>query len=406
MSTFPTPDIHGRINVDSLATETMLRERDGILPPEELLPSAPYMREDRVEAERIGTLLTERLDSLGARCEVERVVVGPQVTRFEMIPFEGLSVRQIPKHAADLAYEVAAETVRIIAPIPGKRAIGIEVPTKTRRTIYLRDVLHAAKTPTTFALGLDADGQTIACDIAKQPHMLVGGMTGAGKSTMIHAMLCSLLMRATPNELGLILIDPKMVEFGFYHDIPHLMMPVVTDAQEAAYTLSWIVQEMEARYTFCEQAGVRDLDALNAELPEADRFPYLICVVDELADLMMVAKKEVEASIVRIAQKARAVGIHLLLATQSPRVAVVTGLIKANMPARIAFTTAQALDSRVIIDRNGAETLLNKGDGLYLAGDRGTPVRFQGAYIEIEQVETVCNWWRCQSGAHLAREAA
>ncbi len=716
-----------------------------VLPPEELLPSAPYQKEDQAEAERTGHLLTEKLDQLGSRCEIEKIIIGPQITRYELVPYEGLSVRKLPLHAADLAYEIAAETVRIIAPIPGKRAVGIEVPTPTRKVVLLRDVLHVAKTPTTFALGLDADGNAIACDIAKQPHMLVAGMTGAGKalaidtpiptpegwtamgdlrygdevfdekgnvchvsrayeikhnrpcfnikfsdgssliadadhqwttwtekarrseymasrkknpsspysndqshkrhrpsvvttkqisesmigrqgkinhsipvakpleimggfsmpidpyllgawlgdgtsatgqittadqaiifefiergysiktgstryrytidtlskslremslignkhipanylrapfrdrldllqglmdtdghasksgscssvsidrqladntyelicslgikasittkramyqgkdcgeaftitftpsipvfkldrklkrqtmgakkfindhryivsvepvesvpvrcievtsenhlylagksfipthnSTMIHAMLCSLLMRATPNELGLILIDPKMVEFTFYNGIPHLMMPVVTDAKEAAHTLDWLVQEMEARYAFCEHAGVRELSELNATLPDADKFPYLICVVDELADLMMVARKEVEASVIRIAQKARAVGIHLVLATQTPRVAVVTGLIKSNMPARIAFTTAQALDSRVILDRNGAETLLNDGDGLYMAGDSGSPVRFQSAYVDTEQVEGVCDWWRCQ----------
>lgn len=366
------------------------------LPPEDLLPSAPYMREDQNHAKRVGVMLTEKLDALGARCEVERIVVGPQIIRYEMIPFEGLSVRKLPQHSADLAYEVEAETVRIIAPIPGKRAIGIEVPTPIRRTVNLRDVLSVAKTPTTFPLGLNADGEPMACDIAKMPHMLVGGMTGAGKSNMIHAMIVSLLMRSQPNKLGLILIDPKLVELSLYENIPHLMMPVVTDADEAAHTLDWLVVEMESRYTFCEHYGVRDLHELNAKLLPEDRFPYVICVVDELADLMMVAKKEVENAIVRIAQKARAVGIHLVLATQSPRVAVVTGLIKANMPARIAFTTAQALDSRVIIDRNGAEKLLNRGDGLYQPGDTGIPTRFQGAYCSTEDVEVICDWWRSQ----------
>lgn len=366
------------------------------LPPETLLPSAPYVREDHEHAKRVGVMLTEKLDALGARCEVERIVVGPQIIRYEMVPFEGLSVRQLPKHAADLAYEVEAETVRIVAPIPGKRAVGIEIPTPNRRVIYLRDVLDVAKTPTTFPLGMNADGEPMACDIAKMPHMLVGGMTGAGKSTMIHTMIVSLLMRCQPNELGLILVDPKMVELSLYEGIPHLMMPVVTDPEEAARTLEWLVTEMESRYTFCEHYNARDLHELNAKLPESDRFPYVICVVDELADLMMVAKKEVEHAIVRIAQKARAVGIHLVLATQSPRVAVVTGLIKANMPARIAFTTAQALDSRVIIDRNGAEKLLNRGDGLYQPGDTGIPTRFQGAFCTTEDVEVVCDWWRSQ----------
>jgi DNA segregation ATPase FtsK/SpoIIIE, S-DNA-T family len=376
------------------------------LPPETLLPSAPYKRKDQDDAQHIGTLLTEKLDSLKARCEVERIVVGPQVTRFEMVPFEGLSVRDLPKHAADLAYEVEAESVRIVAPIPGKRAVGIEIPSPNRRTVYLRDVLHAAQTPTTFAMGLDVDGKVMACNLATMPHLLVGGMTGGGKSTMIHAMLCSLLMRATPAELGLILIDPKMVEMSLYEDIPHLMRPVVIDPMEAARTLDWLVLEMECRYRFAEHYGARDLHELNDKLPEEDRFPYLICVVDELADLMMVARKEVEASVVRIAQKARAVGIHLVLATQTPRVAVVTGMIKANVPARIAFTTAQALDSRVILDQNGAESLLNRGDGLYLPSDAGKPTRFQGAFVTTKEVNDVCNWWREQPATQELEVAA
>lgn len=364
------------------------------LPPDNLLPSASFQRDDIDTANRIGYLLTEKLDSLNARCEVENIIVGPQVTRYEMVPREGLSVRQIPKHALDLAYEIEAETVRIEAPIPGRRAIGIEIPTPTRRTVNLRDTLSSAESPMTFSLGVTADGKTLGIDLTREPHMLVAGMTGAGKSTMINSMLCSLLMRATPAELGLVLIDPKMVEMAPYESIPHLMQPVVTDTEEAAGVLNWLVQEMEARYEFLEHNGVRNLKELNEKLPEIDRFPYLLCVVDELADLIMTHRKEVEASIVRIAQKARAVGIHLLLATQTPRVTVVTGMIKSNVPARIAFTTAQALDSRVIMDKNGAEKLLNRGDGLYKAGDSGIASRFQGAFTSTEDVEAVCGWWR------------
>jgi DNA segregation ATPase FtsK/SpoIIIE, S-DNA-T family len=367
------------------------------LPPEDLLPSAPYSADDYALAEKTGHQLTERLDELGMRCEVERIVVGPQITRFEMIPVEGLSVRKLPATAPDLAYETAAETLRVIAPIPGRRAIGIEIPTINRKPVYLRDVLHEASAPMTFPLGLDADAEPITCDITNLPHMLVGGTTGSGKSTMINSMLCALLMQMTPAELGLILIDPKQVEMMPYESIPHLMQPVVKDPWAAAATLNWLVDEMEARYVFCQRLGVRSLAELNEKLPSFDHFPYVVCVVDELADLIMVARKEVEASIVRIAQKARAVGIHLILATQTPRVAVVTGMIKANMPARMAFTTAQALDSRVILDQNGAEKLLNKGDGLYKPGDSGIVSRFQGAFVSTDDVERICDHWRSQT---------
>lgn len=374
------------------------------LPPESILPSAPYQRDDRETAEKIGAQLTERLDEFGCRCEVEKISIGPQVTRYEMVPIEGLSVRKLPAMVPDLAFEVAAETLRVIAPIPGRRAIGIEVPTPNRRTVLLRDTLSVAEAPLTFPLGIGPDGKTMACDISTEPHMLIGGMTGSGKSTMINAMLCALMMRATPDDLGLILIDPKRVEFAPYENVPHLMRPVVTDSFEAAETLDWLVDEMEARYKFCERAGVRNLAELNDKLMIEDRFPHLLCVVDELADLMVVAKKDVEASVVRIAQKARAVGIHLVLATQSPRVQVVTGLIKANLPARIAFTTAGSLDSRVIMDRNGAETLLNYGDGLYKPGDSGLATRFQAPYIDLSEVEAICGHWRAQNPSETATE--
>lgn len=258
--------------------------------------------------------------------------------------------------------------------------------------------------PLTFPLGLDAEGNPLICDLAEAPHMLVAGMTGSGKSTMINSMLVSILMRQTPDDVGLVLIDPKMVEFSPYEGVQHLMMPVVKDSMLAAETLDWLVQEMEDRYVFCEHHGVRNLEELNAKLPVGERFPSIICVVDELADLMMVARQSVEASVIRLAQKARAIGIHLVLATQSPRVGVVTGMIKSNMPSRIAFTTAQMVDSRVIMDRGGAENLLNNGDGLYLAGDAGVPTRFQGAYVSIEDVEAVCDHWRSQGPVQYPTE--
>lgn len=366
------------------------------LPSAEILPSAKYNPRDQVEIERIGHILADKLDELGCRCEMERVISGPQITRYELVPRQGLSVRKIPVLADDIAFELAVESVRVLAPIPGKRAIGVEIPTPTRETVMLRDVMHVAEAPMTVALGVDADSNVISADIRSMPHLLIGGMTGAGKSMGINAMICSLLMCSTPDELGLVLIDPKMVEFAPYEGLPHLMMPVVKDARHAEETLGWLVQEMEDRYRFCEHYGVRNLEELNRALPVGERFPYLMCVVDELADLIMVARKEVEAHIIRIGQKARAVGIHLILATQSPRVGVCTGLIKSNMPARIAYTTAQALDSRVIIDQNGAETLLGNGDMLYKAGDTGTAVRIQGPFVSTDDVNRVCDHWRSQ----------
>lgn len=333
------------------------------LPSEDLLPLSTPGDADHEEAERRGRLITERLDLFGARAEVERITVGPVVTKYELMPSEGLSVRKLPALAPDLAFELGAESVRVLAPIPGRRAIGIEVPTPDRRTVLLRDVLDAVDSPLTFALGVDGDGHALPCDLPDLPHLLIAGCTGSGKSVALNSMLCALLMGMTPDELGLVLIDPKMVELGHYESIPHLLQPVVGDPEEAANALDWLVEEMQARYRFLEREGARSLDEFNRRAL-GEPLPAILCVVDELADLMMVARADVERSIVRLAQKARAVGIHLVLATQSPRVAVVTGLIKANVPSRIAFTTAQAIDSRVILDRNGAQDLLGRGDGL------------------------------------------
>src|ERR1700723_1849991 len=269
------------------------------------------------EIERMSAIIADPLDGFKARIECDRAIVGPQITRFECTALPGVSCRVIPRYARDLAYELAADSVRIQAPIPGRRSIGIDIPNRARRIIRLGDVLDSARAPLTFPLGVGTDGETIAASIDELPHLLVAGSTGSGKSSMLNSLLCALLAKSTPDELALVLVDVKQVEAAPYHDIPHLLLPIITDPRAAAKALRGIVNVMEDRYTLAASVGARTLPELNALIP--DPLPYILCVIDELADLMMVAGKEVEDAVCRIAQKARAVGVHLVLATQSPR---------------------------------------------------------------------------------------
>ena len=294
----------------------------------------------------------------------------------------------------DLAYALAATDIRILAPIPGKTAVGVEVPNARRRIVQLGDVFQNAPagwSPLTIWLGKDVAGKAIGADLAKMPHLLVAGTTGAGKSGCINAMLSSLLLRATPHELRLVLIDPKQVELNHYESIPHLLTPVITSPRMAANALQNLVREMEQRYSIMSLARTRSLIELNRSRAKRGEpaLPYILCVIDELADLMMVAPADVEDSIIRLAQKARAVGIHLVLATQSPRVDVITGMIKANVPSRIAFSVSSQTDSRVILDENGAESLLGQGDMLFSPVGTSRLQRIQGAYIDEPQIEAL-----------------
>jgi S-DNA-T family DNA segregation ATPase FtsK/SpoIIIE len=306
----------------------------------------------------------------------------------------------------DLAYALAATEIRILAPIPGKQAVGIEVPNRDRRTVHLGDVFRARPegySPLTVWLGKDVSGKAIGADLAKMPHILVAGTTGAGKSACINAMLSSILLNATPDEARLVLVDPKQVELNHYEDVPHLLTPVITSPRQAANALQNLVREMEWRYGIMAMKRTRSLNELNRVREEEGekRLPYILCVIDELADLMMVAPGDVEDSIIRIAQKARAVGIHLVLATQSPRVDVITGMIKANVPSRIAFAVSSQTDSRVILDQNGAESLLGMGDMLFSPVGSSKLQRIQGAYIDEAQVGQITEFWARQGEPEL-----
>jgi S-DNA-T family DNA segregation ATPase FtsK/SpoIIIE len=309
----------------------------------------------------------------------------------------------------DLAYALAATDIRILAPIPGKQAVGIEVPNARRRIVHLGDVMQAAPegwSPLTVWLGKDIAGHAIGADLAKMPHLLVAGTTGAGKSACVNAMLSSILLQATPHEVRLVLVDPKQVELNHYEAIPHLLTPVITSPRKAANALQNLVREMEQRYSLMNLAKTRSLPELNKSREKRGEppLPYILCVIDELADLMMVAPADVEDSIIRLAQKARAVGMHLVLATQSPRVDVITGMIKANVPSRIAFAVSSQTDSRVILDHNGAESLLGQGDMLFSPVGSGKLQRIQGAFIDEAQILEITDAWRVQGEPEMREE--
>ncbi|HEY8999456.1 MAG TPA: DNA translocase FtsK 4TM domain-containing protein [Candidatus Saccharimonadales bacterium] len=332
--------------------------------------------------------------------EMEGANVGPRVTQYTMKPPTNVKLTKIIELENNLALDLAAHSIRIEAPIPGKRAVGIEVPNVKGATVRLSSILqshewHEADSPLTFAIGKDISGKSVVIDLAKMPHLLVAGQTGSGKSVMINDILTSLLYRNSPSDLKLILVDPKQVELKPYDDIPHLLTPVITEPEKCISALKWAVAEMERRYTALAEVSKRNIIEYNT-LKKEEGMPYIVIIIDELADLMMLAGRDVEALIVRIAQKARAVGIHLVLATQRPSVNVITGLIKANVPARIAFTTASQVDSRTIIDQMGAEKLLGRGDMLLLTADMPKPKRVQAAFIDEPETAKITDFIRMQ----------
>jgi S-DNA-T family DNA segregation ATPase FtsK/SpoIIIE len=356
---------------------------------------------DTAGQEQVATALVETLGHFGIQAKVIGRVTGPHITRYELRLAPGTKVSKVAQLKDDLAYALAATEIRILAPIPGKQAVGVEVPNARRRIVHLGDVFQEPPpdwSPLTVWLGKDIAGRAIGADLAKMPHLLVAGTTGAGKSACVNAMLCSILLRATPHEVRLVLVDPKQVELNHYESIPHLLTPVITSPRMAANALQNLVREMEQRYGIMSLARTRSLPELNrAREKRGDPpLPYILCVIDELADLMMVAPADVEDSIIRLAQKARAVGIHLVLATQSPRVDVITGMIKANVPSRIAFAVSSQTDSRVILDHNGAESLLGQGDMLFSPVGTSKLQRIQGAYIDEEQIAELTDAWRRQ----------
>lgn len=354
--------------------------------------------------------LQETLESFGVRVKMGDISLGPSVTRYELIPEQGVKVSKITSLADDIKLSLAASDIRIEAPIPGKAAVGIEVPNPDRTTITLRELLESkeftkAKSKVTFAVGKDISGKTIVTDIAKMPHLLIAGATGSGKSVLINTLIMSIIYKANPNEVKLIMVDPKMVELTAYEDIPHLMIPVVKDPKKASAALAWAVAEMTGRYQKFADVGVRDINSYNARLekvtnkddPEWQKMPQIVIIVDEFADLMMVAPGEVEDAVCRLAQLARAAGIHLVLATQRPSVNVITGLIKANIPSRIALSVSSAVDSRTIIDSSGAEKLLGNGDMLFAPQNLPKPIRVQGAFVSDEERDGVVSFLKDNS---------
>ena len=358
------------------------------------------------------TKLQKTLYSFGVSAKVENVSVGPAITRYELKPAEGVRVSKIANLADDIALNLAAETIRIEAPIPGKQAVGIEVPNKEKETVHLREVLESKefqgnKSKLTIALGKDVAGNTQLADIAKMPHVLIAGSTGSGKSVCINTIITSIIYNAKPSEVKLVMVDPKVVELSVYNGIPHLLIPVVTDPKKAAGALAWAVQEMDDRYNKFASKGVRDLKGYNKAIEKeggVGKLPQIVIIVDELADLMMVAAKDVEEAICRLAQKARAAGMHLVIATQRPSVDVITGLIKANIPSRIAFAVSSQVDSRTILDTIGAEKLLGKGDMLFFPSGAPKPSRVQGAFVSDEEVEKIVDFVKSNGTATYSED--
>ncbi|WP_428830656.1 DNA translocase FtsK [Bacillus altitudinis] len=369
-----------------------------------VFPSLALLDVPPAQKEEDGTWVKERAELLDAtlknfnvRASVVHVTQGPSVTRFEVHPEPGVKVNKITNLSDDIKLSLSAKDIRIEAPIPGKNTIGIEVPNLHSKMVFLREMIRSSAfrdnpSPLTAALGLDISGQPVVVDLQKMPHGLIAGATGSGKSVCINTILVSLMFKASPDEVKMLLIDPKMVELAPYNHIPHLVSPVITDAKTATAALKWVVDEMERRYELFAHSGVREIKRFNELVKEkqmGEKLPYLVVVIDELADLMMVAPNEVEESICRIAQKARACGIHLLIATQRPSVDVITGLIKANIPTRIAFSVSSQVDSRTIIDMAGAEKLLGKGDMLFLENGSGKPTRLQGNFVSDREIDEV-----------------
>ena len=371
-------------------------------PPVELLakPSKKALKGGAKALTDTATKLQKTLYSFGVSAKVENVSVGPAITRYELKPAEGVRVSKIANLADDIALNLAAETIRIEAPIPGKQAVGIEVPNKEKESVHLREVLESdnfneSESKLTVALGKDVAGNIQLADIAKMPHVLIAGSTGSGKSVCINTIITSIIYKSKPSEVKLVMVDPKVVELSVYNGIPHLLIPVVTDPKKAAGALAWAVQEMDNRYNLFAQKGVRDLKGYNKAIEKeegAGKLPQIVIIVDELADLMMVAAKDVEESICRLAQKARAAGMHLVIATQRPSVDVITGLIKANVPSRIAFAVSSQVDSRTILDCVGAEKLLGKGDMLFFPAGAPKPIRVQGAFVSDDEVEKIVDF--------------
>lgn len=403
----PTPRLSSlRNTAQKLSTQENHAALTAASDPDWKFPGVDLLngKQDKADAGNVeanARTIHDTFEHFNIEVEMEGANIGPRVTQYTLKPPSGVKMSKMSALDENLMASLAAKTIRIEAPIPGKRSVGIEVPNVKPATVRIASILQSPELlemkgkPLAFAIGKDISGKAVVDDLAKMPHLLIAGTTGSGKSVMINTFLTSLLYRNTPSDLKLILVDPKQVEMALYNDIPHLLTPVITEPEKVISALKWSVAEMERRLKTLAGAGKRNIGDYNAVKPE-ERMPYIVIVIDELADLMMMAARDVEALIVRIAQKARAVGIHLVLATQSPRATVITGLIKANVPARIAFTVAQELESRIIMDEGGAEKLLGRGDGLIKTNDMPQPKRVQAALIEDDETAKVVAFLRAQ----------
>ncbi len=372
-------------------------------PSLDLLDESPGKKADRGDVKRVATIIEKTLDSFGIEARVGEVNLGPAVTQYGLEIALGTKVSKITSLANDLALATEAPTgqIRIEAPIPGRSLVGIEIPNRSLEVVTLKTMLTSSamrknKSKLTFALGLDVSGSPVVADIAKMPHVLIAGTTGSGKSVMVNSVISSLLFRASPSEVKLILIDPKRVELTTYNGIPHLLTPVIVESDQILSSLKWSMKQMDERYKIFAEAGVRNIDSYN-ELSGFQALPYIVIIIDELADLMTFAPVEVEDAIARLAQMARATGIHLVLSTQRPSVNVLTGLIKANIPCRIAFNVSSMVDSRVIIDMPGAEKLLGRGDMLYIPPDQAKPTRIQGTFVSDREVKKIVEYLRTKT---------
>lgn len=411
---------HAQLEGESVTTEDIANEiqqnveKPYVFPPIDLLakPKKNVKGMTEHDLKETATKLQKTLESFGVRAMITNVTCGPAVTRYEIQPETGVKVSTITKLADDIKLNLAATDIRIEAPIPGKAAVGIEVPNKENTAVMFRELIENKEfmehpSDIAFAVGKDISGQSIITDIGKMPHLMIAGATGSGKSVCINTLIMSILYKASPKDVKLIMVDPKVVELSIYNGIPHLMIPVVTDPKKASAALNWAVVEMNERYKRFADVGVRDMKSYNAKIqqveylgdPKYKKMPQIVIIVDELADLMMVAKGEVEEAICRLAQMARAAGLHLVIATQRPSVNVITGLIKANVPSRIAFAVSSAIDSRTIIDGSGAEKLLGKGDMLFFPQGYPKPVRLQGAFISDKEVSAVVDFLSKENGS-------
>lgn len=396
---------------ETLITEELFKELEEgkeakasyIKPPSYLLQKIEIKQKPRIDKSREAKLLEETLLSFGVNAKVTKISQGPTITRYELQPAPGVKVSKIVSLADDIALSLAAPDVRIEAPIPGKSAVGIEIPNKQTSLVTFREIIESeefkeSQSKVTIGLGEDVSGEMVVADLASMPHLLVAGATGSGKSVCINAIINSILFKATPDEVKLLLIDPKMVELNIYNGIPHLIAPVVTDPKKAAVALKWVITEMENRYKLFAGSGARDITSYNrSEMEKGEKpLPQIVVIIDELADLMMVAPHDVEEGICRLAQMARAAGMHIVVATQRPSVDVITGLIKANIPSRISFAVSSQIDSRTILDMNGAEKLLGKGDMLFLPVGAIKPIRVQGAFLSEKEVAQVVKFIKKQ----------